>query len=170
MVSGPTATRSGRSRWIAPALFVSLALNLLVAGAVAGHFLSPRHHHTWRGAEMMRGEMGRMMERPGERVISRMAAALPPQNRDAFEAVMAEHRTQLADAGRGVRDARVKVREAMATEPLDRAKLEAAFAELRARSQQLQAAVHAAVSDAAAKLPREARERLAEFRQTRPAR
>jgi uncharacterized membrane protein len=154
---------------MAVALVASLAINLLVAGAIAGHFLSGRHH-AWHGWGMMRGEVDRMPDRPGERVIGRMAAALPSENRAAFEAAMEQHRQPLAEAGRGVRDARTKVRDAMAAEPFDRARLESSFAELRARSQQLQTAVHGAVADAAAKLPPEARAKLAQFNRSRRAR
>ena len=151
-----------RPRWLSVVLLLSLAVNLLVAGAVAGHLLSGRYHMGY-GPEAMRGEMGRMPDRPGEMVMRRMAVALPAEHRATFETAVADHRAQLAEAGRAVRDARMKVRDTLAGEPLDRAKLDAAFAELRARSQQLQAAVHATVSDAAARLPVEARTRLAEF-------
>ena len=161
MVSDPTATRSDRPRWLTVALLVSLAVNLLVVGVIAGHLLSGQRH-MWQRPDAMRSETS-MRDRPGEMVMRRMAQAVPTEHRAAFEAAMAEHRTQLAEAGRAVRDARMKVRDAMMAEPLDRARLDAAFAELRARGQGLQAALHAAVSDAAAKLPADARTKLAEF-------
>jgi uncharacterized membrane protein len=162
MVSGPGATRSDRSRWLTIALVISLGINLLILGAVAGHLLSG-HRHMWQRPGMMQGEAGRGADRPGDMVIQRMTAALPAEHRPAFEAAMAQHRPQLVESGRAVREARTKVRDAMVAEPFDRAKLDAAFAELRARSQELQTAVHTAVSDAAVKLPAEARQKLAEF-------
>ena len=165
MVSDPTTARSERSRWLTIVAVVSLAINLLIAGVVAGHLLSGRHH-IGREPEMMRGD-NRMPDRPGEAVIQRMTAAVPAENRAVFMAVIAEHRQQIADAGRQVRDARIKVRDAMAADPFDRAKLDQAFAELRERSQQLQASLHATVSDAASKLPPEARARLADSNRLR---
>lgn len=162
MVSGPGATRSDRSRWLTIALVISLGINLLILGAIAGHLLSGQRH-MWQRPGMMQGEAGRGSDRPGDMVIQRMTAALPAEHRPAFEAAMAQHRAQLVEAGRTVRDARMKVRDAMVAEPFDPAKLDAAFAELRARSQELQTAVHAGVSAAAAKLPADARQKLAEF-------
>lgn len=168
MVSDPTTARSGRPRWLTIVAVVSLAINLMIAGAVAGHLLSGRHH-VWRESEVMRGET-RMPDRPGEAVIQRMTAAVPPENRAVFLAVIAEHRQQIADAGRQVRDARIKVRDAIAADPFDRAKLDQAFAALRERSQQLQASLHATVSDAASKLPPDARAQLADFNRLRRGR
>ncbi|HEY5607415.1 MAG TPA: periplasmic heavy metal sensor [Alphaproteobacteria bacterium] len=167
MVSGPAATRSDRSRRLTIALVISLGINLLIVGAIAGHLLSG-HRYMWQRPGMIQGEVGRGSDRPGDMVIQRMTAALPAEYRPAFEAAIAEHRTQLVEAGRAMRDARMKVRDALVAEPFDPAKLDAAFSELRARSQELQTAVHAAVSAAAAKLPADARQKLAAF--NRPSR
>jgi uncharacterized membrane protein len=161
MVSGPGATRSDRSRWLTIALVVSLGINLLIVGAIAGHLLSGQRH-MWQRPGMMQGEASRSSDGPGDRVIQRMTEAVPAEHRPAFEAALAQHRARLAEVGRAMREARMKVRDAMVAEPFDRAKLDGAFAELRARSQELQTEVHAAVAEAAAKLPADARQKLAE--------
>jgi uncharacterized membrane protein len=163
MVSGPGATRSDRSRWLTIALVISLGINLLIVGVIAGRLLSG-HRHMWERPGATQADRSRASdERPGDRVIQRLTEAVPAEYRPAFEAAMAEHRARLAEAGRAVREARMKVRDAMVAEPFDRAKLDAAFAELRARSQELQTAVHVAVAEAAAKLPPDARRKLAEL-------
>jgi len=166
MVSGPGATRSDRSRWITIALVISLGINLLVVGAIAGHFLSG-HRYMWHRPGQMQAEASRSTERPGDIVIQRLTEALPAEQRPVFEAATAQHRARLTEIGRAVREARTKVRDAMVAEPFDRAKLDAAFAELRSRSQELQTTMHAAVSEAAAKLPADARAKLAESNRPR---
>jgi uncharacterized membrane protein len=160
MVS-PGAARSDRTRWLTIALVISVGINLLILGAIAGHYLSG-HRHMWSHAGMTQADAGRTGDRPGDMVIQRMIEALPPDNRPTLETAVAGHRARLTEVGRAVREARMKVRDAMVAEPFDRTKLDAAFAELRARSQELQTAVHTAVADAAAKLPPDARQKLAE--------
>ena len=50
---------SRRGRWVMPLLFISLALNLLVAGAVIGRSLSPdRHDQRDRVARQVRSVIG----------------------------------------------------------------------------------------------------------------
>ena len=60
----------GMRIWLRVLLVVSLALNLLVAGAVGGAFLK---HHKWRGHHASRLEMGGPMTR-----------ALSPEDRHAI--------------------------------------------------------------------------------------
>lgn len=147
--------------WLLIALFVSLVLNLFLGGIVAGRIASGSPiggpGRAWSGGS----DHG---EGPARQFMQRMAASLPSEYRPSFEAVVAKHRPNVSQAGSRVREARAKVREAMLKEPFERAALEAAFADLRTRSDALQAALHAAIVEGAADLPPDARQRLADWR------
>lgn len=137
--------------WLAVILFASLGLNLFLVGIFGGHWLvaNVMHH---RRAE------------PAHSLMDRMAASLPPPYRATFEETVAKHRPTVDEAAASFREARTKVREALLREPFDRAAVDAAFTDLRARNETLQMAIQAAIADAAARLPADARERLVNWR------
>jgi uncharacterized membrane protein len=142
-------------------LFVSLALNLLVIGAVGGAFLS--------GARVEReGSTGAVVERlPGPRAFLR---ALPEETR----ALM---RQKLADSwqtSRETRQAAIQARRdafaAAAQEPYDAARVRAAFERLRAADQAAIAVFHDDVVEAFGELtPEQRREALEALRNAAPA-
>ncbi len=144
-------------RWVLPALFVSLGLNLFVGGVLAGRYLAPEPPETPVAARLPAHT-----DRPVRALIKRMAARLPADERAAFVEIVSQHREALVAAGAAIRDARRKVHKAMAAEPFDRAPLDAAFAELRASSDEFRQTMHEAIADGVQGLPADARRHLAE--------
>jgi len=129
------------------ALALSLGANLFVAGfAVARHVLVRR---AW-------GARAHMMEPHGFFGHVGLGGG-GPQVRRVLESKGDALRAQQS----AVRTAREKVRDALALEPFDRGKLDAALAELRTQTAQLQATMHAAVGEVASSLDGAQRKRLA---------
>jgi uncharacterized membrane protein len=142
-------------------LFISLAFNLLIIGAVAGA--------AGAGVRLEReANRGAVVERmPGPRAFLR---ALPPETR----AVM---RRELADSwgeSREAREAAIQARRdafaVASTEPYDAARVRAAFAQLRAADQTAIAVFHDNVAEAFGRLtPEQRREALEALRRAAPA-
>jgi uncharacterized membrane protein len=145
-----------RRPWLLIVLIASLGINLFLGSWLAGRLLA--------GPPMFRHATTAERGGPARSVIDRMAASIPAENRAAFEAVMARHRDPITDAAAQSREARNRVREAIAREPFDRAALDAAFDTLRTRNAALQSATQEAMAEAASALPPEARKRLADWR------
>lgn len=100
-------------RWMRVLLVCSLALNLAVAGLVAGA--------VWRGAPV-----ARQVERAG--VFGPLPEALTPERRAEFTEQVREASPEFRDNRRAVRQAFQGVLAAIRAEPFDRASLEAALA------------------------------------------
>jgi len=145
-------------KWVLLALVVSLGLNLFVGGLVVGG----RFHHPPPGAFLHERHVDAKNEPRVFLFVNRMARELPPDERRNFMTVVNGYRGELTEADRNLRDARKRVREAMAAEPFDRAALENAFADVRVRFDDLQKVLHGALADAASRLPPDARQRLAQ--------
>lgn len=130
-----TLSRRGRVG-VGLLLTVSLALNLITAGVVVGRLVSdgPRHH----GPHMLRG----------------VPESARPALRDAFRA----HRDEMRAHIRGIREARARIADRIASDPLDQAALEAAFDELAQRTDAMQALTHRIVIETAQNLPPDVRE------------
>jgi len=143
--------------WVLIFLFVSLALNLFVAGVVVAHKLHP-HPHGF-GEWQQRGDN----EPPMRAFVDRLAGKLPPDDRTKFLALVGDYRAELGTAGQALRLARGKVRDALAADPFDRNALESALGDVRARMQDMQKVMHAAVVDAATQLSPEARKSLSNW-------
>ena len=155
MVSEPSKSRP----WVLTVLVVSLGLNLFLGGLMAGRWFSGPPH---RQHAAMQGERGPAGE-PG-RILQRMAATLPPEQRPAFEATIAKHRDRVAQAASQAREAREQVREVLRREPFDRAALDNAFEQVRAKNLALQIEIQTTIAEAAAGLPPSARQQLSEWR------
>jgi uncharacterized membrane protein len=101
---------------------------------------------------------------PDDRVARLAAIAAlgraPKEVTDLVEADLLADRAPIHAAFMDMRDSRRKVREAMRAEPFDAAALDAAFAELRAKSSTLQETVHRAVARGVAAAPAEARAKI----------
>lgn len=142
-------------------LFISLALNLLVIGAVAG---------LWgAGVRLQREQETRaVVERmPGPRAF---LAALPPETRAKMADELAESWTQSRDLRRAAAQARRDAFVAAATEPYDVERVRAAYASLRAADQAAIAVFHNNVVEAFGQLtPEERREALEALRNAAPA-
>lgn len=110
-----------------------------------------------------------------DRKLARLAAIsalgrAPKEVTALVEADLEADREPIHSAFSDMREAGRKVREAMRAEPFDAAVLEAAFADLRARSAELQETVHASVARAVASAPPEVRAKIQDRRDGRPQR
>ena len=144
-------SRSGK--WLAAALTASLAINVFLGGLFVGRWMGPSPVLADRGPVRA--------ERPVQAMLDRMSGALDAADRATFDTAMERHRQGLSATGAEFREARRRAAELMSAEPLDRAKLEKAMAELRERNQDFQRTLHAALMDAAAALPPDARHKIA---------
>lgn len=119
-MSGNTPEPRRPRRWMGPALAVSLALNLLVAGAVAGAWMSGH-----RQDEVRRVAVDRMIGR------TPFVAALDPDDR---REVLRELRREAEPLARNRADLRARLDallDALRAETFDRAQIEALIAEQR---------------------------------------
>lgn len=143
-------------------LFMSLALNLLIIGGVAG---------AWgAGVRIQReAETRAVVERmPGPRAFLR---ALPPETRALMRDELAETWGESREARQAAIQARRDAFAAAATEPYDVARVRAAFQRLRAADQAAIAVFHDELVEAfGAMSPEQRREALVALRNAAPAR
>lgn len=142
-------------------LFVSVALNLLVIGAVAGAWLS--------GVRVEREPNdSAVVERlPGPRAFLR---ALPPETRAAMREELAASWQETRDTRQAAIRARRDAFAALAQEPYDAASVRAAFESLRAADQSAIGVFQNNLIEAFAELtPEQRREALEALRAAAPA-
>lgn len=131
-------------------LLASLALNLALGVGLA--WLAARPGHPPAEA---RAREPRPMFHPDA-----LRRALPEGRRELIDGVLASHREAMhARIGR-MAQAREGVREAMAAEPFERERLDAAFAQLRDAESRTAQEAHALLADLATRATPEERERL----------
>lgn len=142
-------------------LFVSVALNLLVIGAIAG---------AW-------GAGVRLQREAGEAMIARMPgprgflAALPPPTRAIMRRELADSWQDSRQLRRAALQARRDAFAALADEPYDVHRVRAAFARLHEADQRAIGVFHDNVLDAFGRLtPEQRREALDALRTAAPAR
>jgi hypothetical protein len=123
-------------------LIVSLAANFLVLG-----FAAARH----RGFD----EAGAI-----DRIVALGARAFPRELRGEIGVQLGRHRGELGAALRDLGQARREMFRQMAAEPLDRAALDAAFADVRAKTDRLQRLGQELVADVLVDAPAEERARI----------
>jgi uncharacterized membrane protein len=143
--------RPSRSRWLAGALVVSLALNAFFIAAVATDMLRVKWGGGWdREARALRFELRWLDERLDAEALRQVEAAVAAARPNVIEHTdrLRELRSELAAL-------------AAAGEP-DRAAIDAQLAAIRAEVDEMQAEVQDATMDALLALPAEARARLAE--------
>lgn len=141
---------SRRSRFLYPALIVSLGLNLLFIGglsAAAWHFNS---RHT-------RGEFG----------LLAFARQLPVENQEAFRKQVLDSRASLADEREAVRDAWLEVNSMLTREPFDKDKLKEAMAKLRDTENQFRSGLNNSFAEIAGSVTPEQRKLLQAWRDKR---
>jgi uncharacterized membrane protein len=114
-MTNDTAARPGGSSFkLRLALMVSLALNVLIIGAVAGAMLVSRHHgwhgHGFKGAG-----------------LAGFARTLPPDRGDAIREKLKSNRAALAPLYKEEQEARDAARSVLMTEPFDVEKFKAAL-------------------------------------------
>ncbi|MSP49767.1 MAG: periplasmic heavy metal sensor [Alphaproteobacteria bacterium] len=133
-------------RWVGWALIASLALNLFLAGVVGVRYW--REH--WQPERAMMGPMGR----------------IAGSGRAKVKAVMDARQQEIREHSREFRQARGDAMQALAAEPFDKARVDAAFIEARRRANAMSETMQSAMIEASAQLTAEERkafrERLAE--------
>ena len=102
--------KRGTPRWMLVALFVSLALNLIVVGSVAGAMWRFRAPPVWATAVTPN--------------LLGYASTLPPERRKHIWDQTVEERRHIRPFRRDVRAAREETIKALVSEPFDRAKIE----------------------------------------------
>lgn len=124
------------------ALIVSIALNLLIAGALIGRWTRPA----------------------GPPPLSWALQSVAPETREQLRGKLRGHLTEVQPLRENMRKAMQDVRDAAATEPLDTAVLTAALENARDAQQHYQAFLHSNVVEILASLPVE--QRMAVLRRT----
>ncbi len=145
---GPAPRPSSRLKWL---LIASLALNLLVAGAVAGRMIFG--HRSGPGGGGASVDQGLMW----------FSHSLPPEQRDLVRQNLKAARPEL----RALREESVALKkqaaELLAAEPFDRAALKSAMDRVGLAEKTLRDKGVSVVLDTAEKLSPEQRQRLSEF-------
>jgi uncharacterized membrane protein len=144
---------NARRRWLAGGLFVSIVLNLFLAGLIIGQVLRPGF---WEPANPYAADLGL----PAAHIVLRMTHELDRADRRVFADAMKAHSADLVPLGDQLRRQRQEVLKLLRAEPLDRAAVDKAFAELQQRTRAFEAAFENAAVEAAAKLPPDARQYL----------
>ncbi len=158
-------------KWLMLALLISVGANMFMGGLLAG-----RYAHSGPEPAPLAGPGPLPPGPPGQPdgplagAIRRIAATLPDDQRAVFEQAFVSRRRDIAQASFALRDARLRLRDALTAEPFDRARVDQGFAELRRRNDELQRVLHDAATEGAATLPVEARRRIANWNQIQPAR
>ncbi len=114
--SGAPAKR----RWVKPVLVVSLALNLLFAGLIAGAVWK-RGFGGWSGPR----------HKVFEAAIEQMITELPAEKRKMAEDVLARLRSDVLPRARGHRQARKRVVDVLKADPFSEEDFRNALAEVR---------------------------------------
>lgn len=129
------------------ALMVSLALNVLIIGAVAGTLLIDRHHG-WRGHGFK-----------GAALVG-FARSLPPERGEVIRQKLESNRTTLAPLRKAEREAKDTARNVLMTEPFDAEKFKAALERAVDADEQEKRARMAQLAEMAATLTPEERRQL----------
>jgi uncharacterized membrane protein len=142
-------------RILAVALFVSLLANLALGGLALARLL-PDDLWPWQGAYSR--EFGPF----AGRAVQRLVHSLDSSDRAIVIASLRGHAAELASLSRAMHEERQKVKELLRAPQFDPDAVQAAFAEMRKRGDEMQTALGNAVVEAIGKLPPEARQRLAQ--------
>jgi uncharacterized membrane protein len=126
-----------RTRWLQLALVLSLAINLLVAGAILGRFRDHAPPLDWA------------------------TEPLDPEARDLIRPMMRERVTKTIQMRRELRRAQARIRDLMTDDSLDEAALAEELAGLRALSGEYQRVMHETAVEIMAQLTPEQRLRVA---------
>ncbi|HHN66922.1 MAG TPA: periplasmic heavy metal sensor [Thermopetrobacter sp.] len=138
----------GKRRWPWVLLIVSLALNLLIVGGVAG--MLARHYGIMRFAGLSDGPPHHpppqlRMGRPGLllRAANRLMRRLPPPRRRQLFQIIRPHRQAIREATRAVAAARLRLARALQARPHEERRISAALRELKQAELRARAAVMA---------------------------
>lgn len=123
--AGERKPAGGRSRWLVPALVVSLALNLLVVGMIVADHLRPHHR-------------GRMAGPSFSEILPRnFFRELPDARRAEFRAVFQRNRPAFREDRQALRDSALAVADRLSAQPYDDAATRDAIDTYGKRSQEL---------------------------------
>lgn len=126
----PEPQATARERRLKRWLIASVALNLLVAGAIGGSMMmAHRHHGSWRGSGGSTDSFGLMG-------FSRL---LPDDRKREIRKGLAEMRRVVKPYREEFWDAKSEPAKSLAVEPLDKERLAAAFAKIDAAEAKLKA-------------------------------
>lgn len=153
-VAATGTERSTGRRWMAAALFASLALNLVVVGATAGFLW--RHSGQGPGAHRWPPN------------LLNYTATLPAERQKELAARVAAQRANVRPLRRQLRAARDEVASVLAVQPFDKQRFEAVQAQLMVADQRAREAVYQLYAEIAANMTPEERRGFAEWRQQRP--
>ena len=125
--AAPAPPRRRAPRWMVALLVASLALNLLIVGAVAGSFWAFRHGGFWAGGGFAGSLLG-------------YVSTLPAERRREIWGRVGEERRALRAHRQAVREARNEALRALGANPFDRERFRAAMrrvheAETKARAE-----------------------------------
>ncbi|CAN5212398.1 hypothetical protein BH10PSE7_BH10PSE7_04010 [soil metagenome] len=109
------ATAAPARRWLLPLLVVSLALNLLVGGAIAVRLLAPDRVERFTGTRF------------SPLVPRSFIAALPDDRRKEFTAILSRNRTEFREAFAAMRESALGFAAALEKQPYDEAQAIAAI-------------------------------------------
>lgn len=123
-----TEPRPGGARWLKYALIASLALNLLIVGAVAGTMIGFGKHHHGPRVGHPRGEDFGLMG---------LTRTLPEERRKEVRKQLREDRGKLRPLFEDIRAARREAADKLAADPFDRTALEGALATVSDRERTL---------------------------------
>jgi len=140
-------------RLLAIVLFISVVLNLFLGGITLGRML---HGDIWPWENPYVHEFGFF----AGRAVQKLVRDLDSTDRDIVVDALRAHRDQLLQLSAAMHDQRQKVEVLIRAPQFDRKATEEAFAEMRKRGDDMQAALGAAILDAIEKLPPDARQRL----------
>lgn len=145
------ARKPSRQKWL---LIVSLALNLLIIGGVAGAFWSHRHggRHfgQWQGRE--HGLMGFVRE-------------LAPDRQGEIRAALESEREKIKPLRESMKEGWKETNTVLGAEPFDKDKLKSAMSRMIDTELRLRTAISDALVDTAAKLSPEERQKLKAWRE-----
>jgi uncharacterized membrane protein len=145
-------------KWLVTGLIASTAVNLFLGGLMLGRDLRREP----APPPAMEDIGGPGFERRGPlAAVGRLTRHLSPEEREVFQGIVRQRRGELAAAADGMREAQRRVREALAADPYDRTRLEAALEQLKEHRTAVHAALQRAVVEAIEQLPPDARRRMA---------
>lgn len=154
MTTETDGTSQGRARWGSRALIASLALNLLLVGALGSGAWHSRHGHRGSGPDGDGGLMG-------------FVRHLPSDRQKILREDVEKARQEVRPLRRAVRDAWFDANTALSAEPFDREKYKAAVARLTEAETKFRTAIADQLADTASKLTPEERSRLQAWREKR---
>lgn len=156
MSASDPSTAPAKRRWVKPLLVVSLALNLLFVGLVAGAF--------WRhGFGGWGGPKGKILAVSIEQLITE----LPSEKRKKAEDVLSRLRSDMSPRARARQQTRKRAIEALTADPFNEDKFRDALANVRANRADRDKARHDIATELVRELSVDERKRLLEIFRTK---